>query len=177
VWFLANLENKLLMATSNLSEAVVGYCTMDGDTSGVLSPIGGLPKTRVLKLLDELGTNGFEFNGEYLLLPTLKAISQQKPSAELRPEEQRDEADLMPYTVLDSIRVLSQVAYLERTALLKKLSTQFSGQYSEQQLSDWYQRYQQLAVRSQWKRERLAPAFHLEEDSACPKTYRRWPII
>ena len=32
VWLIANRQNKLLMATSNLSEASVGYCTMDGDT-------------------------------------------------------------------------------------------------------------------------------------------------
>ena len=42
IWLLANRGNKLLIATSNLSEASVGYCTMDGDTSGVLSPIGGI---------------------------------------------------------------------------------------------------------------------------------------
>ena len=39
VWMLANIENKLLMATSNRSEAAVGYATMDGDTSGGISPI------------------------------------------------------------------------------------------------------------------------------------------
>ena len=32
VWLLANLNNALLLATSNRSEAAVGYATMDGDT-------------------------------------------------------------------------------------------------------------------------------------------------
>ena len=41
---LANLRNALLLATSNRSEAAVGYATMDGDTCGGLSPIGGIDK-------------------------------------------------------------------------------------------------------------------------------------
>src|SRR5690606_7424638 len=42
VWLLANLSGSLLLATSNRSEAAVGYATMDGDTSGGLSPIAGI---------------------------------------------------------------------------------------------------------------------------------------
>src|SRR4029078_7876346 len=42
VWLIANLEGKLLLATSNRSEAAVGYATMDGDTCGGLPPPGGL---------------------------------------------------------------------------------------------------------------------------------------
>ncbi|MCE9603971.1 MAG: NAD+ synthetase, partial [Planctomycetia bacterium] len=34
VWMLANLRGALLLATSNRSEAAVGYATMDGDTAG-----------------------------------------------------------------------------------------------------------------------------------------------
>lgn len=177
IWMLANLENKLLIATSNLSEAVVGYCTMDGDTSGVLAPIGGLAKTKVLALLRYLGEKGFCFQDETFLLQPLKLISQQAPSAELRPQAQSDEQDLMPYDVLDSIRALSQVEFLEGNLLLDKLCGVYQQTFSREQLEEWYQRYQVLASRSQWKRERLAPAFHLEEDSACAKTYRRWPIL
>ena len=36
VWMLANLRGALLLATSNRSEAAVGYATMDGDTCGGL---------------------------------------------------------------------------------------------------------------------------------------------
>src|ERR1035441_6631523 len=44
IWLLANLNNALLLSTSNRSEAAVGYATMDGDTSGGLSPIAGIDK-------------------------------------------------------------------------------------------------------------------------------------
>ena len=40
IWMMANIENKLLLATSNRSEAAVGYTTMDGDTCGGLSIAG-----------------------------------------------------------------------------------------------------------------------------------------
>ncbi len=177
VWMLANIENKLLITTSNFSEAVVGYCTMDGDTAGVLAPIGDLSKTYILHLLSVLGDEGFEYKGSYLEAPSLVHISKQNPSAELRPESQTDERDLMPYEVLDKIKYLSQVKYLEGSTLFTGLLASFSGVYSENELQTWVHRYDKLAKRSQWKRERLAPAFHLEEDSACPKTYRRWPIF
>src|SRR5690606_27927409 len=39
VWMLTNIRRALLLATSNRSEAAVGYATMDGDTAGGLSPI------------------------------------------------------------------------------------------------------------------------------------------
>ncbi|MDB4791859.1 NAD(+) synthase, partial [Akkermansiaceae bacterium] len=44
IWMMANIRNALLLATSNRSEAAVGYATMDGDTSGGLSPIAGIDK-------------------------------------------------------------------------------------------------------------------------------------
>ncbi|HEY4260644.1 MAG TPA: NAD(+) synthase, partial [Schlesneria sp.] len=44
VWMMANTRQALLLATSNRSEAAVGYATMDGDTSGGLSPVTGIDK-------------------------------------------------------------------------------------------------------------------------------------
>ena len=44
IWLLANVQNCLLLTTSNRSEASVGYCTMDGDTAGSISPIAGVDK-------------------------------------------------------------------------------------------------------------------------------------
>ena len=43
-WMVANLRDMLLCATSNRSEAAVGYTTMDGDTCGGISPIAGIDK-------------------------------------------------------------------------------------------------------------------------------------
>ncbi|MFN9970129.1 MAG: NAD+ synthetase, partial [Phycisphaerae bacterium] len=58
VWMLANLRNALLLATSNRSEAAVGYATMDGDTSGGLSPIAGIDKAFLREWLSVMETDG-----------------------------------------------------------------------------------------------------------------------
>ncbi len=102
VWLLANLRGALLASTSNRSEAAVGYATMDGDTSGGISPIAGIDKAFLRRWLRWLETNGPEGLGP---IPALHAVNVQAPTAELRPtaEHQTDEADLMPYDLLDAI--------------------------------------------------------------------------
>ncbi|HQU45065.1 MAG TPA: nitrilase-related carbon-nitrogen hydrolase, partial [Pirellulales bacterium] len=102
VWLLANLRGALLLSTSNRSEAAVGYATMDGDTSGGLSPIAGIDKAFLLRWLVWLEKHGPE---GLRLIPALAAINCQAPTAELRPLErcQTDEQDLMPYALLDEI--------------------------------------------------------------------------
>ena len=102
VWLLANLRNGLLLATSNRSEAAVGYATMDGDTSGGLSPIAGIDKAFIRRWLRWMETHGPDGIGP---LPALAAVNDQAPTAELRPPsaKQTDEDDLMPYELLDAI--------------------------------------------------------------------------
>jgi NH3-dependent NAD+ synthetase len=58
IWLLANLNNALLLATSNRSEAAVGCATMDGDTSGGLSPIAGIDKAFLRQWLRRLEITG-----------------------------------------------------------------------------------------------------------------------
>ncbi|HVS03991.1 MAG TPA: nitrilase-related carbon-nitrogen hydrolase, partial [Thermoanaerobaculia bacterium] len=57
-WLVANLRNALLLATSNRSEAAVGYATMDGDTAGGLSPIAGIDKAFLRRWLGWMETSG-----------------------------------------------------------------------------------------------------------------------
>ncbi len=51
IWMLANINNALLLSTSNRSEGDVGYATMDGDTSGSISPIAAVDKHFILQWL------------------------------------------------------------------------------------------------------------------------------
>ncbi|MEO0417089.1 MAG: NAD(+) synthase, partial [Verrucomicrobiota bacterium] len=106
IWMIANIENALLLATSNRSEAAVGYATMDGDTSGGLSPICGIDKAFLRSWLRWLETDG---DAEVAPIPSLKVVNEQEPTAELRPADQNqtDEGDLMPYPILDSIERLA----------------------------------------------------------------------
>lgn len=181
IWLLANRQNKLLLATSNLSEASVGYCTMDGDTSGVLAPIGGVSKSLVLQLNRWLMETGFLYADDGQTRLPIKALAEvvdQRPTAELRPVEQTDEADLMPFAVLDAIRRITQVQHISPKGVLNALMrSPLGAQYGRTQLVAWIHRYYGLYCRNQWKRERLAASFHIEADSADPKTYRRFPIL
>lgn len=175
VWLLANLRHALLLATSNRSEAAVGYATMDGDTAGGLSPLAGIDKYFLRHWLRWLEVIGPE---PMLAIPALQAVNNQAPTAELRPpaSHQTDEADLMPYDVLDAI---------ERAAIRDKLPPvdvyhHLQAMYPQQtplQLGFWVERFFRLWVRNQWKRERYAPGFHLDDENLDPKTWCRFPIL
>jgi len=175
VWMLANIKGALLLSTSNRSEAAVGYATMDGDTSGGLSPIAGIDKAFLrswLRWLEKEGITG------HLKIPALSAINAQQPTAELRPSSanQTDEADLMPYDLLDAIEeaaIRDKKMPLESFLLLQNEFTQ----YSPLQLKNWVIRFYRLWSRNQWKRERYAPSFHLDDKNLDPKTWCRFPIL
>jgi NAD+ synthase (glutamine-hydrolysing) len=50
-------------------------------------------------------------------------------------------------------------------------------QYEVCQLAQWVERFFQLWCRNQWKRERYAPSFHLDDENLDPKTWCRFPIL
>ena len=50
-------------------------------------------------------------------------------------------------------------------------------EYSQDQLLCWVERFFVLWSRNQWKRERYAPSFHLDDANLDPKTWCRWPIL
>ncbi len=174
-WLLANVRGALLLATSNRSEAAVGYATMDGDTCGGLSPIAGIDKNYLrqwLRWVESEGPSGFG------PVPALCHVNQLAPTAELRPQEaaQTDEADLMPYEVLDAIErsaIRDKQLPLEVFRLMRR---QFPH-YTTDDLHLWVQRFFRLWCRNQWKRERYAPSFHLDDESLDPKSWCRFPIL
>ncbi len=175
VWMVANLQNALLLATSNRSEAAVGYATMDGDTCGGLSPIAGIDKAFLRQWLRWLEKEGPQGVGP---IPALAAVNRQDPTAELRPQGsgQTDEDDLMPYPLLDAI---------ERAAIRDKLAPaevfeRMVGLFPEhgpERLAACVDRFFRLWCRNQWKRERYAPSFHLDDENLDPKTWCRFPIL
>lgn len=175
VWLLANVKNALLLSTSNRSEAAVGYATMDGDTAGGLSPIAGIDKAflrRWLRWLQTEGPIGLH------AVPALAAVNNLAPTAELRPLEnkQTDEDDLMPYEVLDPIERAAIRDKQTPVEVFRLMRSQFP-QYSTAQLHLWVERFFRLWARNQWKRERYAPSFHVDDENLDPKTWCRFPIL
>jgi NAD+ synthase (glutamine-hydrolysing) len=171
---LANVNGSLLLATSNRSEAAVGYATMDGDTSGGLSPIAGIDKAflrRWLRWLESEGPEGL------MSVPALSAVTEQQPTAELRPPsaDQTDEGDLMPYDLLDAVERAAIRDKQSPVDVFRRMRVEF--EYAESDLVVWIRRFFRLWSRNQWKRERYAPSFHLDDENLDPKTWCRFPIL
>ena len=174
-WMIANLEDALLLATSNRSEAAVGYATMDGDTCGGLSPLGGVDKAFIRHWLAWLEREGPLGLGT---VPSLHLITSQRSTPELRPPAagQTSEADLMPFPLLDRIERLAIHDKLPPVEILPRLVAEFAG-YPPAQLRAWVEQFFRLWCRNQWKRERLAPAFHVDDENLDPRTWCRFPIL
>lgn len=169
IWMLANMNNALLLTTSNRSEGDVGYATMDGDTSGSIAPIGGIDKHFIIQWL--------RWAQKELLYSGLAPVNGLSPSAELRPLErsQTDEADLMPYAIMVAI---------ERVAIREHYSPKQTYHILKQQnlttpekLKEHIIKFFRLWSRNQWKRERYAPAFHLDDFNVDPRSWCRFPIL
>jgi NAD+ synthase (glutamine-hydrolysing) len=175
IWLLANLRDALLLTTSNRSEAAVGYATMDGDTCGGLAPIAGIDKAFILDWLKWMEQTGPAGIGP---LRALSVVNNLKPTAELRPPsaDQTDEADLMPYRLLDAIERAAIRDKLLPVDVFEAVRPQFP-QYETQQIGIWVERFFRLWCRNQWKRERYAPSFHLDDENLDPKTWCRFPIL
>jgi NAD+ synthase (glutamine-hydrolysing) len=175
VWLLANVRGALLLSTSNRSEAAVGYATMDGDTAGGLCPIAGIDKAFLRRWLQWMESEG---PSDGRRLPALRLVNQQAPTAELRPPAaaQTDEGDLMPYELLDRIERLAIRDKHVPVDVFRILRTEFP-QHSARQLGEWIERFFTLWCRNQWKRERYAPSFHLDDENLDPKTWCRFPIL
>ncbi|PWJ44260.1 NAD(+) synthase [Sediminitomix flava] len=175
VWMLANIKGGLLLSTSNRSEAAVGYATMDGDTSGGLSPLAGIDKTFLrswLKWLEKVGIRG------EIKIPSLGAVNDQQPTAELRPKgsKQTDEADLMPYEVLNEIEGLAIRDKKSPVKCFYQLNVIYP-EVEKEQLVAWIEKFFTMWCRNQWKRERYAASFHLDDRNLDPKTWCRFPIL
>jgi NAD+ synthase (glutamine-hydrolysing) len=172
IWLLANLKQAVLLTTSNRSEGDVGYTTMDGDTSGSLAPIAGIDKPFILQWLKwaekELGYTGLSY------------VNNLTPTAELRPSEraQTDEKDLMPYSILLEIERLAIQNRLSPAEVFIELKNKtLFGNPDVILLKGYVRKFFRLWAANQWKRERLAPSFHLDEWNVDPRSWCRFPIL
>lgn len=172
-WGFANVRRRLFLVTSNRSEADVGYATMDGDTSGGLAPIGGIDKASVLEWLTWLEQRAGN------RVAALSFVNALKPTAELRPFEskQTDEDDLMPYVVLRRIEQLAIRDSEEPQDVYELLRHEWSGRYSREDVYRWVRKFYLLWAQSQWKRERFAVSFHLDDLNVDPRSWCRFPVI
>lgn len=175
IWTVANLNNALLLVTSNKSEAAVGYTTMDGDTSGGLAPIADVPKSLIKLYL--------AWARDFHDLPALGTVDAMPASAELRPSKpgapQTDEADLMPFAVLDQLMyAFVQLALSPRDILVRFWPYLRSFYQDDVTLAAAaIRKFVRLFCFAQWKRERFAISFRVTAFDLDPKTGFRFPPV
>lgn len=93
MWNWSNSSGGLFLQTGNMSEKAVGYTTIGGDLMGALAVLANVPKTVVMALLDYLhAKHGY---------PGIAAVLAKPAGPELAPN-QRGEAELMPFPILDA---------------------------------------------------------------------------
>jgi len=162
----ANSVGGLLLVTSNLSEAAVGYTTTGGDNEGGYSPVADVPKTVISRLLERIAKR----DG----IKSLQQILDIPPSAELAPD-QLDETDLMPYVVLDDLLYLFAKRRMTLADCWRILCHRHKDHDAEQ-LRTWTATFGQLFIRNQWKRDQHPVSMKVLELDLDPKTGFRFPV-
>ena len=151
---LANDEQRVLLNTSNKSEAAVGYTTIYGDMCGGLSVLGDVWKSDAYKLAQHI-------NREEEIIPS--NIISKSPSAELR-ANQSDTDELPEYSVLDPF--LEEIVEGQKT-LESSNSTTLSQEEKEKVYA--------LVERAEWKRFQNPPILRVSHKAFG--SGRRIPIV
>ncbi len=154
LWNVSNELDALFLQTSNETEKAVGYSTIGGDGEGGLAIIANLPKTVIIALLHHLSKGG-DHRGQKTY-PGLADLMTLTSSAELE-EGQSDEADLMPFEVLDDCLKLFAGEKLLPVAMYQALRTK----YKQPELKAWIKRFCLLFVRNIWKWAQAPESLHL----------------
>ena len=92
---LSNMSNGVILNTGNKSEAMMGYCTVYGDSAGVFSPIGCLYKTEVYELARFRNSAGGS------VIPN--NCFTKPPSAELAPGQEDEKSFGYSYAQIDRV--------------------------------------------------------------------------
>jgi NAD+ synthase (glutamine-hydrolysing) len=111
MWSWANSCHGMYIQTGNMTEKVMGYLTMGGDSEGALAIISNLPKTVINYILAEL-----QEKEDPTALGAIRLTVAKPASAELD-DNQEDEKDMIPYPhkydgPKDTFKILDAAMYL-----------------------------------------------------------------
>jgi len=106
LYYYANIENALVIGTSDKSEVMLGYATKFGDSAADIEPIGELWKTELIEF------------GKFLGVP--ESITSKKPSPELMEGKTADSELGTTYEILDKILKLHFDEKLKPEEIVKK---------------------------------------------------------
>lgn len=177
LWGVANeFEKCLSIATSDKSEAYMGYATINGDMSGGFAPIADVTKTKLFALASWMNENRDLKNA----IP--QSIIDKRPGAELaiNPKTGKPllaEEALMPYEFLDEI--IWRVENLHQT-IGDMLDVEFLYEKKEKveraQKEEWLEKFFRRMSYAVYKWSILPPA-PIVDARSINKTEYRHPII
>jgi NAD+ synthase (glutamine-hydrolysing) len=81
----------------------------------------------------------------------------------------------MPYKIMVEIEKLAVYRHLSPVAVYYQLNNK--NLTDNDRLKRYIVKFYQLWARNQWKRERIAPAFHLDDFNVDPRSWCRFPIL
>jgi NAD+ synthase (glutamine-hydrolysing) len=82
----------------------------------------------------------------------------------------------MPYDFLEAVEDSAIRDKHTPVEVLQELLPRYPN-YKPLQLAQWIDRFFRLWCRNQWKRERMAPSFHLDDRNVDPRSWCRYPIL
>ena len=177
LWGVANeFEKCLTIATSDKSEAYMGYATINGDMSGGFAPIADVTKTKLFALARWMNKNREQQNS----IP--QSIIEKRPGAELaiNPKTGKPllaEEALMPYEFLDEI--IWRVENLNQS-VNDMLNVEFlyekNNPVSRKQKEEWLDKFFRRMSFAIYKWSILPPAPIVDARSINKVEYRH-PII
>ncbi len=174
LWGISNEFSKCLpIATSDKSEAYMGYATINGDMSGGFAPIADVTKTKLFALARWMNENRSVKN----VIP--ESIILKKPGAELAIDPKTGkpliaEDALMPYEFLDEViwRIENKNEYYE-----KMLESEFlyekKNKISKEQKIEWLDKFYRRMATSLYKGSILPPFVVLDKNSLNKYSYKQ----
>ncbi len=141
---ISNKFGRVLLNTTNKSEAAVGYGTLYGDMCGGLAVLGDVYKTEIYELARYINKNEE-------IIPI--NIIEKAPSAELRPD-QKDSDSLPEYELLDQILKL----FIEEKMSVEQLINKGFDKVICQKIIT-------LVCRNEYKRYQFAPILRVSKKS------------
>jgi NAD+ synthase (glutamine-hydrolysing) len=82
----------------------------------------------------------------------------------------------MPYDILELIEELAIRDRLSPRDIVAELQQRKLAPDADKAI-EWVQRFFRLWSGNQWKRERFAPSFHLDDRNLDPRSWCRFPIL
>lgn len=177
LWSVSNEYKYMLpIATSDKSEAYIGYATVNGDMSGGFAPIADVTKTKLFALADYMNKHREIKNA----IP--QSVLLKPPGAELKinPKTGKTvcaEEDNMPYEFLDEIIwFVENLGYGFNELLNHKFYYENKCQISNEQKEEWIKKFYRKSKYAVYKWHIIPPSVITDGHSINSVEYRQ-PIL